>query len=132
MQSNPQNSDSDAFYGSSNNFSTKNCHKREDSYKKHCGQQGHTTDKCYKLQDFPPGFKFTIDTQCNCKPSYLGTDLKPRKPSVQQLGFTHEQCAHLLTFLKITTALRKNTKFIIWRIIMIIKENRSCQVAYNH
>ena len=24
----------------------------------HCGKLGHTTDKCYKLHGFPPGFKF--------------------------------------------------------------------------
>ena len=23
----------------------------------HCGRQGHTVDKCYKLHGFPPGFK---------------------------------------------------------------------------
>lgn len=24
----------------------------------HCGKLGHTTDKCYKLHGFPPGFRF--------------------------------------------------------------------------
>ncbi|KAL6348504.1 hypothetical protein AAG906_009964 [Vitis piasezkii] len=32
--------------------------KRNRPLYSHCGIQGHTIDKCYKLHDYPPGYKF--------------------------------------------------------------------------
>lgn len=42
-------------HDSTNNASKFN--KKERPYCTHCKYQGHTTDKCYKLHGYPPGYK---------------------------------------------------------------------------
>lgn len=35
----------------------------------HCGKQGHTVDKCYKIHGYAPGYKFNTsqNRKCPCK-----------------------------------------------------------------
>lgn len=43
----------------SRNGSSGHIRGKDRSICQHCGKEGHTIDKCYRLHGFPPGFKFT-------------------------------------------------------------------------
>jgi hypothetical protein len=55
----------------------------------HCGLLGHTVEKCYKLNGYPPGYKFT-------KGKYASSANQVSEPIMPQLSITSEQCQQLL------------------------------------
>ena len=40
----------------------------------HCGFHGHTIEKCYKLHDYPPGYKVKQRNPRNSNPNYLNSN----------------------------------------------------------
>ncbi|KAL2498215.1 Retrotran gag 3 domain-containing protein [Abeliophyllum distichum] len=74
--SNTPNSNTIAFGISASNYNT---HKGKQIKPicTHCGKLGHTTNNCYKLHGFPPGYKF--------KNHHTGQS-NPSKPVINQIG----------------------------------------------
>ena len=70
----------------------------------HCGRQGHTVDKCYKLHGFPPGFKskakvVSTKAQVNQATSVINQTVgsSPGESSLSSL--TNSQCQQLIALL---------------------------------
>lgn len=76
----------------------------------YCGKPRHTRDKCYKLNGFPPGFKFTKSKTSGANPNHgsvnqvfseqpkVNADQEPMDQSVQ-LSFSKEQVQKLMALL---------------------------------
>ncbi|XP_075091871.1 uncharacterized protein LOC142172018 [Nicotiana tabacum] len=69
---------------------------------KYCKKPGHSVDKCYKLHDFPPDFKFTINKKsASCvqveNAAVVPTNSFPQTTNSSTHGSTKEQYKHLLT-----------------------------------
>jgi len=88
---------------------TKQPYRKEKPICTHCGVPGHTADKCYRLQGFPPGFKFTKNIK-KFAPSHSANHVQEADTNsvsstnshhvVPQLPITPDQCQQLLSFLQ--------------------------------
>lgn len=69
---------------------------------KYCKKPGHTIDKCYKLYDFSPDFKFTKNKRsvaCVRSRGHIPESISSNHGSyeVSGHGFSREQSQHLMT-----------------------------------
>ncbi|KAF5471675.1 hypothetical protein F2P56_008448 [Juglans regia] len=69
----------------------------------HCGDTGHTSDKCYKIHGFLPGFKSKRATT-HSKNQTSSSAAGQERNEIPQLTFTQEQCQQLLAILKPSTS----------------------------
>jgi hypothetical protein len=63
----------------------------------HCGIIGHTMEKCYRLHDYPPGFKFTKNKENSRSVNHVQDS---EGHPIPHLSITQEQCQQLLALLK--------------------------------
>jgi hypothetical protein len=63
----------------------------------HCGIIGHTMEKCYRLHDYPPGFKFTKNKGSSHSANHVQDFEHQLFP---HLSITQEQCQQLLALIK--------------------------------
>lgn len=88
--------------------------KKEKAHCTHCGLQGHTIDRCYKLHGYPPGYKFSGSKNASPSSSTKSYELSKAtavenlnaiqhsSPSPSELlpNFTPEQCQSLMNLLQ--------------------------------
>ena len=76
--------------------------KKERPIFSHCKMLGHTVDKCYKLHEFPPGYKTKSKTQANAanvEVAQIEGSLSKAELDQSLSAFTAEQCQQLINML---------------------------------
>ncbi|KAA8542768.1 hypothetical protein F0562_023920 [Nyssa sinensis] len=64
----------------------------------HCGYTGHTSDKCYKIHGFPPGFK-SKKANVHSANQVISSPADQENNELPQLAFTQEQRQQILSLI---------------------------------
>ncbi|XP_042977276.1 uncharacterized protein LOC122308156 [Carya illinoinensis] len=80
-----------------NSFNKQSGSRKDRPICSHCGYTGHTSDKCYRIHGFPPGFKskkFNVHSA-----NQVSSSTVQESNEIPQLSFTQEQCQQILALI---------------------------------
>ncbi|KAA8532529.1 hypothetical protein F0562_032655 [Nyssa sinensis] len=72
--------------------------RKDKSVCSHCGYTGHTSDKCYRIHGFPPGFK-SKKANVHSANQIISSSTDQESKEFPQLAFTQEQRQQILTLI---------------------------------